>query len=298
MHTSYRETAAEVLGCVGGSGNILSNTLCMTRLRLVVANPTLIDIDRLNSIAGVLGTAGRGPKGIEVVFGPKRIRNIYDAFCELSGVGEASDGSPDAQDAGSGSLRVHITSKRRIRPDAPGESAEEIKDLARLLTRAEEEAVLADASSLDEDLGPRLLVINGPNINMLGVREPGLYGSSDYAALLELCHKTAKEQGFSDCHCYQSNHEGDLVDTIQDAYQVYDGIIINPGAYTHTSVAILDALKAVSIPAIEVHISQVSEREDFRQVSYVRLACFETIMGEGIKGYAHAIRDMAKHLDA
>ena len=106
----------------------------------------------------------------------------------------------------------------------------------------------------------------------------------------------AEDAGFASCECYQSNHEGAIVDRIQEAMGTIDGIVINPAAYTHTSVAILDALKAVQIPAVEVHISKVSEREDFRQVSYVRKACFETVMGMGIQGYAKAIRDLADHL--
>lgn len=139
-------------------------------------------------------------------------------------------------------------------------------------------------------------MINGPNINLLGVREPDLYGHEDYASLLALCNEVAEDAGFASCECYQSNHEGAIVDRIQEAMGTIDGIVINPAAYTHTSVAILDALKAVQIPAVEVHISKVSEREDFRQVSYVRKACFETVMGMGIQGYAKAIRDLADHL--
>lgn len=145
-------------------------------------------------------------------------------------------------------------------------------------------------------VGFRLLVINGPNINMLGVREPGIYGKASFSQLLELCKRTAAEVGFEDCTCFQSNHEGDLIDAIQDAYGSFSGIVLNPAAYTHSSIALLDALKAVSIPAIEVHISRVDEREDFRNVSYVRQACIETISGLGIEGYAKAIRDMAAYL--
>lgn len=134
----------------------------------------------------------------------------------------------------------------------------------------------------------KILVINGPNINMLGVREPDIYGNDSYKALLELLDKTAKDEGI-DIDEFQSNHEGAIVDKIQEALGVYDGIVINPAAYTHTSVAILDALKAVSIPTVEVHISDVTKREEFRQVSYVRSACVKTIMGEGIDGYRQAI---------
>lgn len=133
-----------------------------------------------------------------------------------------------------------------------------------------------------------ILVINGPNLNMLGIREPDIYGKETYNSLVEKIEKYASEKNVT-VKCYQSNHEGDLVDNIQFAYGVFDGIVINPGAYTHTSIAILDALKAVDIPAVEVHISDVSSREDFRQISYVRNACFKTICGKGTDGYLEAI---------
>lgn len=133
-----------------------------------------------------------------------------------------------------------------------------------------------------------ILVINGPNINMLGIREPGIYGKQTFADLLALLQETAREEGVS-VEQYQSNHEGDIVDKIQAAYQKFDGIVINPAAYTHTSVAILDALKSVAIPAVEVHISNVDAREAFRQVSYAGLYCEKTIKGQGLDGYRQAI---------
>ncbi len=133
-----------------------------------------------------------------------------------------------------------------------------------------------------------ILVINGPNLNMLGIREPDIYGRETYNSLIEKIENYAKEKGVY-VSCYQSNHEGDLVDNIQFAYGVFDGIVINPGAYTHTSIAILDAVKAVGIPTVEVHISDVSAREDFRQISYIRKACFKTISGKGTDGYLEAI---------
>ena len=136
---------------------------------------------------------------------------------------------------------------------------------------------------------PRLLVINGANLNMLGIREPSIYGAETYAALLDKLARYAECKGIQ-LDAYQSNHEGALVDRIQQAYfDKVDGIVINPGAYTHTSVALLDALKAVSIPAVEVHISKLDEREAFRQISFVRAACFATVIGEGTDGYLHAI---------
>ena len=140
----------------------------------------------------------------------------------------------------------------------------------------------------------KILVINGPNINMLGIREKHIYGSENYDALVQLCKDTAKNLGV-EIECYQSNHEGDLVDKIQWAYfNDVDGIVINPGAYTHTSIALLDAVKAVSVPTVEVHISRVEEREDFRQISYIRAACCRTIIGQGIKGYETAIKYLAE----
>lgn len=134
----------------------------------------------------------------------------------------------------------------------------------------------------------KILIINGPNLNMLGIREPGHYGSETYADLIEKIEKYCADKGV-DCECYQSNHEGCLVDKIQQAYGEADGIVINPGAYTHTSIALLDAVKSVSIPTVEVHISKVEEREDFRQVSYIRLACVKTITGQGTDGYLRGI---------
>ncbi len=134
----------------------------------------------------------------------------------------------------------------------------------------------------------KLLIINGPNINMLGIREPGIYGKQDYAALLSLIDKTCRENSIEYEH-YQSNHEGDIVDKIQSAYGKFDGIVINPAAYTHTSVAILDALKAVAIPTVEVHISDVSTREEFRRHSFVSLAAVKTIIGHGLDGYSDTL---------
>lgn len=134
----------------------------------------------------------------------------------------------------------------------------------------------------------KLLIINGPNINMLGIREPDIYGNEGYAALCERVRAYALENGI-EAEIYQSNHEGALIDKIQAAYGTADGIVINPGAYTHTSIALLDALKAVALPAVEVHISDLSLREPFRQTSYVRAACIATIVGHGLDGYTEAM---------
>lgn len=134
----------------------------------------------------------------------------------------------------------------------------------------------------------KILVINGPNLNMLGIREPEIYGAKTYGALCDMIKQHAEKIGV-EVEIYQSNHEGDLVDKIQSSYKNADGIVINPAAYTHTSVALLDALKAVGIPAVEVHISDVSSREAFRQISYVREYCFKTVTGKGFDGYLEAM---------
>ena len=139
----------------------------------------------------------------------------------------------------------------------------------------------------------KILVINGPNLNMLGIREPDHYGRETYADLVAKIDRHCSAMGI-EVEQYQSNHEGALVDKIQSAYKNVDGIVINPGAYTHTSIAILDAVKAVGIPTVEVHISKVEEREDFRQISYVRLAAVKTITGHGTDGYIEAINFLAE----
>lgn len=141
----------------------------------------------------------------------------------------------------------------------------------------------------------KLLIINGPNINMLGIREPEIYGKQTYSDLILLVKEHAEKIGV-DIECYQSNHEGCLVDKIQEAFGKIDGIVINPGAYTHTSVAILDAVKAVSIPTVEVHISDVPSREEFRQISYIRLAAIKTITGHGLNGYIEAMDYLTEYI--
>lgn len=139
----------------------------------------------------------------------------------------------------------------------------------------------------------KILVVNGPNLNMLGIREPEIYGGADYADLVDMIKKSADELGL-EVDCFQSNHEGDIVDRIQKAYfEGVDGIVINPAAYTHTSVAILDALRAVKLPAVEVHISDINRREEFRRVSYAGMACEEHFIGLGFDGYIKALEYLA-----
>lgn len=286
--------AHEILNAIGGSKNLTHNEVCMTRLRLSINDMTLIDHEQLATATGVLGIVGKGANGLEVVFGPNLVRQVNDALNHILGEPEKTFCSLDEK-----------------RADLPAQHNEEVDELISLLTQKntldqDEEDFDSLASDLDaddfednyeDDLdAPRLLIINGPNINMLGIREPEVYGKADYRTLIETCKEEALSQGFSDCVCYQSNHEGDLVDAIQDALGSYDGIIINPAAYTHTSVALLDAALAVQIPMIEVHLTDISTREDFRHISYIKDACFATVTGKGIDSYREAIQLMAAHL--
>jgi len=141
----------------------------------------------------------------------------------------------------------------------------------------------------------KILVINGPNLNLLGVREPEIYGTGDYNALIKYIEDVCREENV-EVEFYQSNHEGDIVDRIQQAFGNKDGIVINPAAYTHTSIAIMDALKAVAIPAVEVHLTDVEKREDFRQISYAGMACVHTYMGLGFEGYKEAVLFLKRYL--
>ena len=282
--------AREILNAIGGSKNLTHNEVCMTRLRLSINDMTLIDHEQLATATGVLGIVGKGSNGLEVVFGPNLVGQVNDALNHILGEPEKTFCSLDEK-----------------RSDNPAQHNEEVDELISLLAQKntldqdEEDfdsfASDLDADNFEDDLdAPRLLIINGPNINMLGIREPEIYGKADYRTLIEVCKAEAQSQGFSDCVCYQSNHEGDLVDAIQDALGSYDGIIINPAAYTHTSVALLDAALAVQIPMIEVHLTDISAREDFRRISYIKDACFATVAGKGIDSYREAIQLMAAHL--
>ena len=297
------QIAKEVLAAVGGTSNVTGNDLCMTRLRITTEDPSLVDSDQIASMRGVLGIVERGKQGIEVVFGPGRAEEVHDAIADLTGI-EDSGSAADKVKGSSMTVRVAPKQTETVSAEAKtpqpnacdSEDLAKVEDLISLLNEDDDKAPVTE-DAVPETSSTNLLVINGPNINMLGIREPGIYGTENYEALVKLCEDTADELGFDSCKCYQSNHEGDLVDAIQGAYGKIDGIVINPGAYTHTSIAILDAAKAVNIPMVEVHISKVEDREEFRQVSYIRAACFETITGMGIQGYRRAIIDLADKLD-
>lgn len=362
---NYEQTAQQVLDAVGGSANVLTSTVCMTRLRLTLQDPAQVDVSALDAVEGVLGSLARGSQGLEVVFRPLVLDQVFQRFAVLA---HANTKEQDLLERPQGALRVQISPGRKKSYEAQATATiEKLRELANtedspiadeadidvlrqlLATDAQDAApesnstvpapalhapattlqALTGAASAPQPLSTpdapsaslpnqtnsklkalldtlegageksdrKVLVLNGPNINMLGIREPSIYGHQSYADLVEMCQDEAEELGFAECWCYQSNHEGDLVDEIQHAYRVYNGIIFNPGAYTHTSIALLDALKAVGLPCVEVHISAVDEREDFRQISYIRQACFETITGLGIDGYRKGLRDLWAYLD-
>lgn len=318
----FQDVAAKILTFVGDADNVERVMICLTRLRITVKNTESVCFDELRNTQGVLGVVGRKQNVIEVVFGPTaEIESIANEFANLSHVDLDTLDIPSHTTLEPIKLESVIDSDSRAALEnivaANKEPGYKISAGRKQSYRAQQQAAINDGRLVPEDIdalkaflndrdekpkhmhlkqGKSVLVINGPNINMLGTREPNLYGRDDYAALLRICKAAAVEAGFSDIRCFQSNHEGALVDEIQSALGVYDGIVINPAAYTHTSIAILDAVKAVALPCVEIHISKVEEREDFRQVSYVRQACFETITGLGLEGYRKAILDLAKEL--
>ena len=299
-------TARRLLDALGGSDNVSSVSMCMTRLRLELAHPELANYQDIASIHRVLSVRPRGASGVEVVFGPAVVEAIGRAVASLTGRplssrnAKAVNGiSPVASRRKTQNRRgVRILGKDYLSPAEPRQLDRQDLDHLRELLSMVDEPKGGERSDAEGAGSLKALVINGPNMNLLGLREPGIYGRRSYEDLIDLCREAGEDLGFDEVRCIQSNHEGDIVDAIQDARGLFDGIVMNPAAYTHTSVAILDALKAVAIPCVEVHVSDVPEREDFRQVSYVRNACIACVIGEGLEGYVHALQILAEHLRA
>ena len=295
-HMGSQDIAELILWALGGKGNVRACGVCATRLRFLVNNISAVDRESLADVRGVLGISRMGLYGIELVLGPGLVHDVSEDIGKLTGIRSTEEELSDFNNVAPASgLSIRISTAKSIEKapaDDGDEDDDEADDAADEEDDGDEEAVDAEDTEDDDDFDEfvrsvseaehevSLLVINGPNINMLGIREPDIYGVETYSRLLELCHEA----------------EGDLVDWIQQALGVYDAIAINPGAYTHTSIALLDALKAVQIPAVEVHISAVDEREPFRKISYVRDACIATVAGRGIEGYRDAIGLLAAHL--
>ena len=288
-----QQAAQNVLLAIGGSDNLVSNEVCMTRLRLTVTDPTRIDTEQLGNLQGVLGIVGRGVNGIEVVFGPNIAQQVNAAITACRNHTQASQVIPIPED-GSTSDEKEVEQLISLLRNVDL-SVDNLSHTGTFDTDPKEESVTPEELTQDEQ-GLRLLIINGPNINMLGIREPELYGKQDYRTLIKICKEEADRQGFIDCVCYQSNYEGDLVSAIQDALGTYDAILINPAAYTHTSIALLDAALSVQIPMVEVHLTDINEREEYRRISYLKDACIGVCCGKGFESYREGIALLAKCL--
>ena len=288
-----QQAAQNVLLAIGGSDNLVSNEVCMTRLRLTVTDPTHIDTEQLGNLQGVLGIVGRGVNGIEVVFGPNIAQQVNAAITACRNHTQTSQVIPIPED-GSTSDEKEVEQLISLLRDVDL-SVDNLSHTGTFDTDPNEESVAHEELAQDEQ-GLRLLIINGPNINMLGIREPELYGKQDYRTLIKICKEEADRQGFIDCVCYQSNYEGDLVSAIQDALGTYDAILINPAAYTHTSIALLDAALSVQIPMVEVHLTNINEREEYRRISYLKDACIGVCCGKGFESYREGIALLAKYL--
>lgn len=288
-----QQAAQNVLLAIGGSDNLVSNEVCMTRLRLTVTDPTRIDTEQLGNLQGVLGIVGRGVNGIEVVFGPniaQQVNAAITACCNHTQTSQVISMPEDSSTSDEKEVEQLISLLRNV-----DLSVDNLSHTGTFDDDPKEESAANEEPTQDEQ-GLRLLIINGPNINMLGIREPELYGKQDYRTLIKICKEEANNQGFIDCVCYQSNYEGDLVSAIQDALGTYDAILINPAAYTHTSIALLDAALSVQIPMVEVHLTDINEREEYRRVSYLKDACIGVCCGKGFESYREGIALLAKYL--
>ena len=291
------DIAHAVLKALGGRSNILTNTVCMTRLRVTLANPSAVDYDQLNGTQSVLGTAIRGSNGVEVVFGPRMIDGIYHSFLQLTGIAAGTDALfPMSRQESN--MRIHInppqrSNKQPLKDDKPLMDDDELSVLQDIFGDAE------DDGGEDQRPDARLLVVNGPNVNMLGLTNMAQPPSPiDYPSLLEFCKNVAASCGFSRCDCFQSNHEGDLIDCIQDAYGAYEGIVVNPGARTQLSNELSSAIENVAIPTIVVSISQPRDTsapmaDDIEQDDS---SLIERIEDRGIDGYRTAIEHLANYL--
>ncbi len=299
--TVVDDIAEAVLAAIGGRENVLTNTVCMTRLRVTLKNPQDVDYEALNNVSSVLGTATRGANGLEVVFGPRVIESVYRAFLALTGIKAGTDAlfPMSRQDS---NFKVQINTRSRAASPSCSEQRNEwgsnhldqsdidtLKDLFAEDDSEEEEQTQTERSEESESSEQyNLLVINGPNVNMIGLGAMRDLEISDFSAILELCKETAREVGFSRCVCLQSNHEGDLVDWVQDAWGSYDAILINPTSYGSTSATLREAIRSVDIPTVLVGL------DNDNRPSCLEDVCEDCITDKGIEGYAFGIRTLAQ----
>ena len=310
------EIAEAVLTALGGRDNVSANTVCMTRLRVTLRDPHQVDFQALNAVTGVLGTATRGSNGLEVVFGPRIIDGVYHAFLRLTGLEAGMDALfPMSRQDSNLKVQINMAPKRIEAPAPPVTKPKKAKaPVAKSRPASVPQRSSWDNTRLDDDdlnalkelfdeldknegLPPasnketRLLVLNGPNVNMIGVNYGHVAERDQYSKILELCQRTAREVGFSTCVCLQSNHEGDLVDWVQDAWESFDAIVINATSYGATSLALPEAIRSVGIPTAQVSINDATAKSN-----PLGRVCAINVAGEGIVGYARAIRELAQEL--
>ncbi len=287
----YEDLAQKIILAVGDKSNLENYQICMTRLRLNLRDMSLVNREELKALPHVLGIVNRGPNQLDVVLGFGVIQHLYNS---MSAYMNDEEVIPEKPKLNASERPITPANRKSYQAQAKARSEKATSDLDYLCSLLDEQTELVQENQPQSNL--KLLIINGPSINFLGFRQKEIYGTETYSDLVQMCKATAHECGFNTCLCFQSNHEGEIVDKILSAYKNFDAIIINPAAFTHTSVAILDALLAVDIPYIEVHISDPKKREKFRHHSYLEENALKTITGKGIEGYREAIEYFAKYL--
>ncbi len=297
----YEDLAKQIILAVGDKPNLLSYQICMTRLRLHLKDMSLVNREDLKALPHVLGIVNHGEDQLDVVLSYGVIQTLFNSMSAYMNDEEVLPELPrlNAHErtitpANRKSFHAQAQANAQAQAHTNTQNQNNDSELDYLCSLLDEDRETIEKESLQSDL--KLLIINGPSFNFLGFRQKKIYGTDTYSDLVQLCKTTAYECGFNTCLCFQSNHEGEIVDKVLSAYKNFDGIIINPAAFTHTSVAILDALLAVDIPFIEVHITDPKKREDFRHFSYYEKDAIKTISGKGIDGYKEAIEYFAEYL--
>ncbi len=288
----YEDLAKQIILAVGDKPNLKSYQICMTRLRLHLRDISLVNRDELKALPHVLGIVNHGEDMLDVVLSFGVIQHLFNS---MSAYMNDEQPLPEIPKLNAHERPITPANRKSYHAQARAKHRLNDTDLDYLCSLLDEsDKIQEDDEELQSDL--KLMIINGPSFNFLGFRQKEIYGTDTYSDLVQMCKTTAHDCGFNTCLCFQSNHEGEIVDKILSAYKNFDGIIINPAAYTHTSVAILDALLAVDIPFIEVHISDPKKREPFRHFSYYENDAIKTISGKGIEGYREAIEYFAEYL--
>ena len=281
----YSDVARQLIEVLGGNANVHACNVCMTRLRITLGNSDKADLKMAAELDGVLGVVPRTANAIEVVFGPRKVEEVHRAI--LSELGGVEDSTTPAK-VPFENLTVAISPARR---HSYAKQAEALASLLGEEASSAKGSAAESAATADDKAGPRVLVINGPNINLLGLREPDVYGRRTFEDYLDELRRAYPDVTID---YFQSNCEGALIDKIHEAGFQCDGIVLNAGAYTHTSIALHDAIKAVTAPVVEVHISNVHSREPFRRQSMIAPACLGVVCGFGLDSYRLAVEALTK----